>query len=127
MTNFWKISKNWFLILPPHGLSYQDDLIYVKHPLQAKFFATFQIFKLSSRASEKWSNMCWGRPINKTFFSSKIAQKFKSLPKIWPKTYVLRWILANRTPRINRKIHFEVPELKNSWFTIKTLLWFELW
>ena len=27
MTNFWKISKNWFLILPPHGLSYQDDLI----------------------------------------------------------------------------------------------------
>ena len=36
------------------------------------------------------------------------------------------WILANRTPRINQKIHFEVPEFKNSWFTIKTLLCFEL-
>ena len=87
--DFWYFWKNWFLILPPCVLTYQDDLIWMKCSFWAKFFAAFEILRISLEAVEICQYKPWRRPISKSFLYLKIAKKFKDQQKIWPKTYVL--------------------------------------
>ena len=75
LAHFWTFSKNLSLTLPACGGRYQDDLIYIKRPFLAKFFADFEIFRLSLAAAEIEPKTCYTHPINKIFFPSKISQK----------------------------------------------------
>ena len=86
--------------MPPCGLTYQDDLIWMKCSFWAKFFAAFGILRISLEAAEICQYKPWRRPISKSFLYLKIHPKFKNQQKIWPKTYIWvdfgQWVTPNK-------------------------------